>query len=259
MSGSQQHRPHGFSVRWSSSRRSIEPLTDPWRIPQIAFHVVYVPLYRATDSATSRRWPGWGVDRIAAAWAALMARLGYGPVRRWHRRGLGCRGDRGAGRASIPTHCGSRDPSPTWWSPSARPVQPGNLTPHEQASLDAYAEHRRWGTSGATRPSNPTWPQTVGYGLADSPPRQAAWIIEKFWAWDRLRRQYPMERPQPGRDARRRHALLAAQRWRAVGLRLYWESFNRPRPDRIIGPHGRFHLFPKADLPTFPPVGRADL
>ena len=35
----------------------------------------------------------------------------------------------------------------------------------------------------ATRPSSRTRPQTLGYGLVDSPAGQAAWIVEKFWAW----------------------------------------------------------------------------
>ena len=28
-----------------------------------------------------------------------------------------------------------------------------------------------------------TRPQTVGYGLPDSPVGQLCWILEKFWAW----------------------------------------------------------------------------
>ena len=28
-----------------------------------------------------------------------------------------------------------------------------------------------------------TKPQTIGYGLADSPVAQATWIIDKFWRW----------------------------------------------------------------------------
>ena len=28
-----------------------------------------------------------------------------------------------------------------------------------------------------------TRPQTLAYGLTDSPAGQAAWILEKFWAW----------------------------------------------------------------------------
>jgi hypothetical protein len=28
-----------------------------------------------------------------------------------------------------------------------------------------------------------TRPQTLGYGLTDSPAGQCAWILEKFWAW----------------------------------------------------------------------------
>ena len=35
----------------------------------------------------------------------------------------------------------------------------------------------------ATQASSPPGPQTVGYGLVDSPAGQCAWIVEKFWSW----------------------------------------------------------------------------
>jgi hypothetical protein len=33
------------------------------------------------------------------------------------------------------------------------------------------------------RKQQATRPQTLGYGLTDSPTGQLAWIVEKFWAW----------------------------------------------------------------------------
>src|ERR1700731_5309183 len=67
--------------------------------------------------------------------------------------------------------------------PIARPAagSGGDLTEDEQQALAAYAQHRRWGTGYSKQQS--TRPQTLGYGLADSPGGQAAWIYEKMWAW----------------------------------------------------------------------------
>jgi hypothetical protein len=56
-----------------------------------------------------------------------------------------------------------------------------DLTPAESAALASYDEHRKWGTGYSKEQS--TRPQTVGYGLVDSPAGQAAWIVEKFGAW----------------------------------------------------------------------------
>jgi pimeloyl-ACP methyl ester carboxylesterase len=57
----------------------IGPLTDPVAYggdAADAFHVVCpsLPGYGFSDKPSA---PGWGVERIAAAWAALMARIGY--------------------------------------------------------------------------------------------------------------------------------------------------------------------------------------
>ncbi len=57
----------------------VGPLSDPSRYggdPGDAFHVVCpsLPGYGFSDKPSA---PGWGVDRIAAAWAQLMAKLGY--------------------------------------------------------------------------------------------------------------------------------------------------------------------------------------
>ena len=49
------------------------------------------------------------------------------------------------------------------------------------AGAGRLAEHRKWGTGYSKQQS--TRPQTLGYGLVDSPVGQLAWIVEKFWAW----------------------------------------------------------------------------
>ena len=43
----------------------------------------------------------------------------------------------------------------------------GELTEREQAALASYADHRKWGTGYSKQQS--TRPQTLGYGLVDSP------------------------------------------------------------------------------------------
>jgi pimeloyl-ACP methyl ester carboxylesterase len=121
--------------------------------------------------------PGWGVERIAAAWAQLMARLGY---QRYGAEGS----DWGT---SISTSIGQQDPGHVAGIHLVPPLAPpdpatfGNLTEAERAALASLthsAEHDSgYSTEHATRP------QTIGYALTDSPAALCAWIIEKFWAW----------------------------------------------------------------------------
>jgi pimeloyl-ACP methyl ester carboxylesterase len=56
-----------------------------------------------------------------------------------------------------------------------------NLTETEQATMKAMDYHRQFGS--AYSDLQRTRPQTLGYGLADSPLGQAAWIYEKFREW----------------------------------------------------------------------------
>jgi hypothetical protein len=63
-------------------------------------------------------------------------------------------------------------------------VPPGPLqdpTPTERAAMEAFAYYEKWDSGYSKQQS--TRPQTLGYGLADSPVGQLAWIVEKFWAW----------------------------------------------------------------------------
>src|SRR3990167_9133621 len=70
---------HGWPGSVVEFHKVIEPLTDPARFggsAADAFHVVCpsLPGFGFSGKPTST---GWGVDRIAQAWIALMARLGY--------------------------------------------------------------------------------------------------------------------------------------------------------------------------------------
>ena len=118
----------------------------------------------------------WGVDRIASAWATLMARLGY---TRYGAQG----GDWGS---TITASLGSLDPQHcagihVTLAMNSRPNVTGEPTPEEARALAGIEFYREWDSGYATQQS--TRPQTVAYGLTDSPAGQAAWILEKFWAW----------------------------------------------------------------------------
>ena len=64
-------------------------------------------------------------------------------------------------------------------SPSPQLLE--NPTAFEQRARASIQHYWNW-DSGYSKEQS-TRPQTVGYGLVDSPTAQAAWIIEKFWSW----------------------------------------------------------------------------
>jgi epoxide hydrolase len=157
----------------------IGPLTDPVARggdAADAFHVVCpsLPGYGFSDKPAEA---GWGIDRIADAWATLMARLGY---ERYGAQG----GDWGA---AVSTAIGQRDPDHVAGvhvnlaMVGPDPDTMNDLTEFEQRSLADMGEMAEWGLGYAAEQS--TRPQTVGYGLVDSPVGQCAWIAEKYWAW----------------------------------------------------------------------------
>ena len=56
-----------------------------------------------------------------------------------------------------------------------------DLNDFEISALKSLKFYEDWDSGYAKQQS--TRPQSLGYGLADSPTAQAAWIIEKFYAW----------------------------------------------------------------------------
>jgi pimeloyl-ACP methyl ester carboxylesterase len=121
--------------------------------------------------------PGWGVERIAAAWSVLMGRLGYA---RYGAQGS----DWGT---SVSASIGQLDPrhvAGIHLTPPLAPPDPATfdeLTERERAALASLEHSREW-DSGYSQ-EHATRPQTIGYALVDSPTALSAWIIEKFWAW----------------------------------------------------------------------------
>lgn len=229
---------HGWPGSVIEFLDAIEPLRDPVAHggrAEDAFHVVVpsLPGYGFSGKPTA---PGWGVERIGRAWAELMGRLGYS---RWFAQG----GDWGAivtaamggqapkGLAGI--HLNMAIARPT----SADFVDP---SPEAQRAI-AAGQHYKTQESGYSTIQS-TRPQTIGYGLVDSPVALAAWIYEKMHGWTDN-----AGRPE---DALSRDAILdnITLYWLtasgASAARLYWESFG------AIGGTGEVHV--PAAISNFP-------
>jgi epoxide hydrolase len=213
----------------------IPALTDP-PDPADAFHLVIpsLPGYGFSGKPTV---PGWGVERIATAWAQLMDRLGYD---RYAAHG----GDWGAvvtsalGTGAPENVVGIHLTMPFAAPPPDDEAKP--LTEAEQKDIAAREMFMKVGAGYAHEQS--TRPQTLGYSLADSPSGQCMWIVEKFWDWTDCAGHPENVIP---RDRLLDNVMLY---WLpgtgASSARLYWESYNRRRMDEVPVPTG-VTLFPK--------------
>lgn len=156
---------------------------------------------------------GWGVERIARAWATLMARLG-------HDRYGAVGSDWGTSVSASLAQQDAEHVAGIVLVPPLAPPDPttlGDLTPAEQAELDRRCGD---GDEGGYSAMHRTRPQTVGYALADSPAGLAAWITEKVWAWSdpasRLSRDSVLDNLM----------LYWLPATAASSARLYWESLG---------------------------------
>ena len=229
---------HGWPGSIVEFQKVIEPLTNPTAHggeARDAFHVVCpsLPGYGFSDKPARA---GWKVERIADAWAELMGRLGYA---RYVAQG----GDWGA---MVTTRIGIQDEAHCAAIHLNMPIAPpdpatlSDLTEREKSALAGMQHYQEWDSGYSKQQS--TRPQTVGYGLVDSPAGQAAWILEKFWAWTDCNGH-----PENvlGRDELLDNLMLY---WlpgtAASSARLYWESFRNPSLDPVRVPVG-CSIFPK--------------
>ena len=170
---------HGWPGSIIEFLKVIGPLTDPTAHggdAEDSFHIVCpsLPGYGFSDKPAE---PGWGIERIAAAWAELMRRLGY---KRYGTLGS----DWGT---SISASLGQQDRdhvAAIHLIPPLAPPDPktfDDLTERERQALASLEHSAEW-DSGYSQ-EHATRPQTIGYALVDSPAALCAWIIEKFWAW----------------------------------------------------------------------------
>ncbi|MDQ6921781.1 MAG: epoxide hydrolase, partial [Candidatus Dormibacteraeota bacterium] len=171
---------HGWPGSVAEFIEVIGPLSDPRSRggdPRDAFHVVApsIPGFRFSGPT---REAGWNVRRIATAWAELMRRLGY---ERYGAQG----GDWGSGISRDlgiidPEHVAGVHLNMLLTFPTGDPSQM-DLTEDEKGRLAGLTRFNRELSGYSVIQS--TRPQTLAYGLTDSPAGQLAWIVEKFKDW----------------------------------------------------------------------------
>ncbi len=237
-----QARPLLLTHGWPGSivefLKVIEPLSNPTAFGGEtcdAFHLV-IPALPGFGFSDKPEVSGWGVEHIAAAWAKLMARLGYD-------RYLAQGGDWGAGvtatlGATDPDHCaGIHTNMPIVGRIDAKA---DDLTELEKDALRARKFYQDWDSGYSKQQS--TRPQTLGYGLVDSPAGQAAWILEKFYQWTDCS-------GHPENVLSRDELLDNVMFYWIPGAgassgRIYWESFGRGSVEDVNVPAG-CSIFPK--------------
>lgn len=229
---------HGWPGSVVEFHKVIAPLTDPTAHggnAADAFHVV-CPSLPGFGFSGKPKTTGWGVDRIAQAWATLMDRLGYA---RYGAQG----GDWGS---AVTSSLGAQDPEHCagihiTLAMGTKPQTAGEPSPEEARALAGIKHYADW-DSGYSK-QQATRPQTLGYGLTDSPAGQAAWILEKFWAWTDCDGH-----PENilGRDELLDNLMLYWVTASATSsARLYWESFGGRRANRVVTIPTGVAVFPK--------------
>ncbi|WP_432847624.1 epoxide hydrolase family protein [Amycolatopsis sp. CA-161197] len=179
---------HGWPGSVLEMLKVIGPLTDPARhggSAADAFHVVIpsMPGYGFSGKPTAT---GWGPARIARAWDVLMKRLGYHEY-------VSQGGDWGsvvsdvlaaqkpAGLLGIHVNMPATVPPEIAKILTDGGPAPAGLSTEEHAAFDSlnalYTRGSGYSAMMVTRP------ETVGFGLADSPAGLAAWMYDKFAAW----------------------------------------------------------------------------
>ncbi|MEP4485074.1 MAG: epoxide hydrolase family protein [Halioglobus sp.] len=225
---------HGWPGSILEFRHVIADLLDPTLkggSPDDAFHIIApsLPGFAFSDKPSAT---GTGIERIGEMWATLMQRLGYS-----HYGSQG--GDWGSAVSQTvamadPEHCIGVHINMV----VAAPDSLENLTPMEERALLGAQHYARWDSAYANQQA--TRPQTLSYGLADSPVGQMAWILEKFQSWtdsEKNGEKNPLN--ILSKDELLDNVMLY---WltnsAASSARIYWESFNDTHLEPLETPIG---------------------
>ena len=176
---------HGWPGSVVEFTRVIGPLSDPrahgdGSAPAFDLVIPSLPGFGFSGPVTE---PGWGSRRIAGALAELMARLGY---ERYGAQG----GDFGA---FVAPDLGRVDPDHVIGvhvnAATMGFIPFGDIPEQDLATFSPAEKERAQRLQGYLAEGNgyfqiqSTRPQTLSYGLTDSPAGQLAWIVEKFKEW----------------------------------------------------------------------------
>ena len=174
---------HGWPGSVLEFANVIGPLSDPVKYggkASDAFDLVIpsIPGYGFSGKPTDA---GWDPDRVAQVWAQLMQRLGYkqyvaqggdwgGPI-----TGAMAR-QAPAGLRGIHLNLPATIPPEASTALAAAGPAPADYTPQERATFDAVAKLIKQGNL-AYSAMMAARPQTIGYGLTDSPVALAAFLL----------------------------------------------------------------------------------
>jgi pimeloyl-ACP methyl ester carboxylesterase len=239
-------RPMVISHGWPSSviepLAVIEELTNPRNPAAPAFHVV-APSLPGFGFGGKPRSSGWTVERTADAWALLMQRLGY-------QRFFAAGGDWG-GRVSAALGSRHRDRVAGLHTFTPYVSEPAGGAGHLTEVEDRWvADTRRfWRYGGGYSLQQSTRPQTVAYGLADSPVAQLTWILDKFHSWT------DHENSVEAAVSRDRTLDTVTLYWLTntggSSARFYWENFPPRGNDEVVTVPTAVTIFP-ADIEKLP-------
>jgi len=220
---------HGWPGSVMEMIDSVGPLTDPTAhggSAEDAFHLV-LPSLPGYGFSGEPAEVGWDLDRTARAWAELMDRLGY---TRYVAQG----GDVGAG---VSDAMGRQAPEGLIGIHTNLlvPALGGPMPTDTDAERAAAAQIAAFQQSGngyfvemATRP------QTIGYGLLDSPVALAAWMLDHDTdAYYKIARAFVDG--QPSGNLTRDNVLDNIMAYWVTGTgasaaRSYWEAYGADAP-----------------------------
>jgi pimeloyl-ACP methyl ester carboxylesterase len=233
---------HGWPGSVVEFHKVIDALADPTAhggSADDAFHVVAPCLPGYGFSGKPDR-TGTNVEKIGRMWGQLMDRIGYP---RYVAQG----GDWGSmitqsmGLTET-EHCAGIHINMPIVAPDEDTMN--DLTEAELAALTDMGAYTETGSGYSKQQS--TYPQTLGYGLADSAVGQMAWVVEKFYMWT----DCEVDGQRHPENVLSKDELLdnVMMYWLnnagASSARLYWESFTNVSMDPIAMPVG-CSIFPR--------------
>ena len=238
---------HGWPDSFYRMHKIIPMLTDPESFGGNAadsFDVI-VPSIPGFGFSDPVRKPGWTMKQTAQLWASLMRDvLGY---QRYAAAG-------GDGGSPISQLLALNNPASVIGIhltdigfQATMNLDPSSLTPAEQQYLGAMQQ--RFFQEGGYVMIQSTKPQTLAYGLSDSPVGLAAWIIEKFYGWSDI--DGDLEREYTKDELLTNIMIYWVTQTINPSIRSYYEESHAPslKPGQRVEVPVAMALFPKDTPP----------